>query len=51
MNSLQLVFRKCKQSPVFNKKHDWAPLVVLAAFYLLAGAIAPPVERLMGMWA
>ncbi|MDN7763017.1 MULTISPECIES: hypothetical protein [Burkholderia cepacia complex] len=51
MNSLQLVFRKYKQSPVFSKKCDWAPLVALAAFYLLAGAVAPPIERLMGMWA
>ncbi|WP_196486850.1 hypothetical protein [Burkholderia anthina] len=51
MNSLQLVFRKYKQSPVFSKKRDWAPLVTLAAFYLLAGAVAPPLERLMGVWA
>lgn len=51
MNSLQLVFRKYKQSPVFSKRRDWAPLVALATFYLLAGAIAPPLERLMGVWA
>lgn len=30
---------------------DWLPLAALAALYLLAGAIAPPVERLMGLWA
>lgn len=30
---------------------DWLPLVVLASFYLLGSAIAPPLERLMGMWA
>ncbi|VWB76693.1 putative phage membrane protein [Burkholderia lata] len=51
MNSLQLVFRKYRRSPVFSKKRDWAPFVALAAFYLLAGAIAPPIERLMGAWA
>ncbi|AIO43997.1 hypothetical protein DM44_4817 [Burkholderia cepacia] len=51
MNSLQLVFRKYKQSSVFSKKRDWTPFVALAAFYLLAGAIAPPVERLMGLWS
>lgn len=30
---------------------DWFPLALLAALYVLAGAIAPPIERLMGMWA
>lgn len=30
---------------------DWLPLVVLATFYLLGSAIAPPVERLIGLWA
>lgn len=30
---------------------DWLPLVVLVSFYLLGSAIAPPVERLMGLWS
>lgn len=30
---------------------DWMPLAVLAALYLLASAVAPPIERLMGMWS
>lgn len=30
---------------------DWFLLASLAALYLLTGAIAPPVERLMGMWS
>ncbi|VWB69965.1 hypothetical protein BLA6863_03278 [Burkholderia lata] len=30
---------------------DWHSLVALAACLLLAGAIAPPVERLMGLWS
>ncbi len=30
---------------------DWLPLAVLASFYLLRSAIAPPVERLMGLWS
>jgi len=30
---------------------DWLPLAVLASFYLLGSAIAPPVERLIGLWA
>lgn len=30
---------------------DWIPLSVIAALYLLAGAVAPPIERLMGMWS
>ncbi|WP_175786371.1 hypothetical protein [Burkholderia cenocepacia] len=51
MNSLQLVFRKYKQSSGFSKKRDWMPFVTLAVFYLLAGAVAPPLERLMGAWA
>ncbi|POM13911.1 Uncharacterised protein [Burkholderia cepacia] len=40
-----------RRSSVSRKKRDWTPLVALAAFYLLAGAIAPPLERLMGAWA
>ena len=30
-------------------KRDWFPLVVLAALYLLAAGIAPPIEFLMGL--
>lgn len=30
---------------------DWLPLALLAALYVLAGAIAPPLERLMAVWA
>lgn len=30
---------------------DWHALVEIAACLLLAGAIAPPVERLMGLWS
>lgn len=30
---------------------DWLPLAVLALFYLLGSAIAPPIERLLGLWA
>ncbi len=30
---------------------DWFALAVLAALYVLAGAIAPPLERLVGVWA
>lgn len=30
---------------------DWFLLAALAALYLLAGAVAPPVERLMGLWS
>lgn len=33
------------------KRADWMPLAVLAALYLLAGAVAPPIERLVGVWA
>jgi len=33
------------------KRADWMPLVGIAALYLLAGAITPPVERLMGLWS
>lgn len=30
---------------------DWIPLCVIGALYLLAGAVAPPIERLMGVWS
>lgn len=30
---------------------DWHALAAIAALYLLAGAIAPPIERLVGLWA
>jgi hypothetical protein len=30
---------------------DWIPLCVIACFYLLAGAVAPPIEALMGVWS
>ncbi|WP_269501066.1 hypothetical protein [Burkholderia sp. IMCC1007] len=50
-NSPQLVFRKYRQSPVFSKRRHWTPFVALAVFYLLAGAIAQPIERLMGIWS
>jgi len=30
---------------------DWHALAALAALYLLAGAIAPPIERVIGLWA
>ena len=30
---------------------DWIPLCVIAGLYLLAGAVAPPIERLMGVWS
>ncbi|WP_159936001.1 hypothetical protein [Burkholderia singularis] len=29
--------------------HDWFPLAVIGALLLLAGAIAPPLEILMGI--
>ncbi len=28
---------------------DWIPLCVIAGFYLLASAVAPPIEALMGV--
>lgn len=28
---------------------DWFPLAVLAALYLLAAGVAPPIEMLMGL--
>lgn len=30
---------------------NWIPLCVIAGFYLLAGAVAPPIEALMGVWS
>lgn len=30
---------------------DWIPLCVIGTLYLLAGAVAPPIERLMGVWS
>jgi hypothetical protein len=27
---------------------DWIPLCLIAGFYLLAGAVAPPIEALIG---
>jgi len=27
------------------------PLFVMAGLYLLAGAVAPPIESLMGVWS
>jgi len=28
---------------------DWFPLVLLAALYLLAAGVAPPIDMLMGL--
>lgn len=30
---------------------DWLSLAAIASLYLLGSAIAPPVERLLGIWS
>lgn len=32
-------------------ERDWFPLVAIASLYLIGSAIAPPVERLLGIWS
>lgn len=32
-------------------ERDWLPLAAIASLYLLGSAIAPPVERLLGIWS
>lgn len=46
LNSLTPVLRGYSRSVV---SRDWFPLAVLGALLLLAGAIAPPLEILMGI--
>lgn len=51
MNSLQPVYHGKKRSLVTRSTPRWVPLAVLAALYLLAGAVAPPIEFAMGAWS
>ncbi|WP_192499542.1 hypothetical protein [Burkholderia cepacia] len=51
MNSLQTVFPQNRRSLVSITQHDWFPIAAIGALLLLVGAIAPPIEYLMGAWS
>lgn len=51
MNSLQPVLHRSKRSLVTRSTPKWMPIAVLGALYILAGAVAPPIEALMGVWS
>ena len=50
MNSLQPVLHRNKRLLATRSTPKWMSLAVLGALYILAGAVAPPIEALMGAW-
>lgn len=51
MNSLQPAFPQNRRPLVTRSMPKWMPLALLGALYILASAIAPPVEALVGAWS